>query len=335
MGEFKKLNTKSYLFKIILLFLLSLGTSIFCLGFGSAEIDFTEIINIFLGNSNSAAVKIIYEIRLPRIILAFLVGGGLSVAGAVFQAILMNPLAEPYILGISSGGAFGAVFSLLLGLSFIGTQALAFAGSCMVVFLVFILGKRFGELESNVLLLTGVMVGAFFSAILLVLVTFLDSTLRSAVFWLIGNLSLAQNDSIYYVAPVVIITSGFLILNGQKFNVLAMGTTSAKRLGVNTKILVNVSYIIVSAMIGSIVSVSGIIGFVGLLIPHICRLIFGLDNRIIIPASFFLGAAYLVIADTIGRTVIAPSELPVGAVTAILGSPVFIYLLRRRFNSVN
>lgn len=336
MGEYKQINYRTHFTGIFLLFVLSVVTAFFCLKFGSADISFSQIFSALSGtNPDEATTKIISEIRFPRVLLAFAVGGGLSVAGAVFQAILMNPLAEPYILGISSGGAFGAVLSFLLGLAFPGPQLLAFAGSFIVIMLVFILGKRFGELESNVLLLTGVMVGAFFSAIILVFVTFLDSSLRSAVFWLIGNLALADNDSLYYVVPVVFSVSVFLILNGQKFNVLAMGSESARRLGVNTKFLVNISYILVSAMIGAIVSVSGIIGFVGLLIPHVCRLVFGLDNRKIIPASFFVGAAYLMIADGIARTIISPAELPVGAVTALMGAPIFIYLLRRRFNSVS
>ena len=258
-------------------------------------------------------------------------GGGLSIAGAVFQALLMNPLAEPYILGISSGGTFGAILSFLIGVSFIGTQLFSFAGALSVMILVFILGKRFGELEPNVLLLSGIMVGAFFSAAILLLMGLLNDSLRTAVFWLIGNLSIADKSNIVFVLPITLIVSTLLILQSNKYNVLSLGNDNAKQLGVNTTFLRNSTYILTSIMIGTLVSVSGIIGFVGLLVPHVCRMIFGVDNRIVVPASFFIGAAYLTLADTIARSIIAPAELPVGAVTALIGAPVFVYLLRKRF----
>jgi iron complex transport system permease protein len=300
---------------------------------GSVELSFEEIFtSVFNSENNETASQIIFNIRLPRVLLAIAVGGGLSIAGAVFQAILMNPLAEPYILGISSGGTFGAVLSFLLGLSFFGTQLFSFAGALMVIFLVFMLGKRFGELEPNVLLLTGVMVGAFFSASILLMMSLLQDNLRTAIFWLIGNLSLAKSGSVYYVLPITLIVSTLLVLNSQKYNVLALGADNARQLGINTTFVRNGTYILASLMIGSIVSVSGIVGFVGLLVPHVCRMIFGVDNRIVVPASFFIGAAYLTLADTLARTIISPAELPVGAVTAILGAPVFIYLLRKRFH---
>ena len=263
---------------------------------------------------------------MPRILYAVAVGGGLSIAGAVFQAILMNPLAEPYILGISSGGTFGAVLSFLIGASFLGTQLFSFAGALVVMLLVFFLGKRFGELEPNVLLLTGVMVGAFFSAAILLMMTLLNDSLRTAVFWLMGNLSIADKDNLKFVLPVTFVVSFLLMLNSNKYNLLSLGADSAKQLGVNTTVFRNYTYLLSSLMIGTLVSVSGIIGFVGLLVPHVCRMIFGVDNRVVLPASFFFGASYLILCDTLARTLISPSELPVGAVTAIIGAPfLFIY----------
>jgi iron complex transport system permease protein len=259
------------------------------------------------------------------------VGGGLSIAGAVFQSILLNPLAEPYILGISSGGTFGVILSFLLGLSFLGTQIFSFIGAFSVMMLVFVLGKRFGELEPKILLLTGVMVGAFFSALILLMITLLNDSLRTAVFWLIGNLSVAEKVNLKIVLPITLIVSFVLILNSNKYNLLSLGSDTAKQLGVNTNFVRNLTYILTSLMIGTLVSVSGIIGFVGLLIPHVCRMIFGTDNRIVLPASFFVGASYLAIADTIARTIVAPSELPVGAITAVIGAPIFIYLLKKKF----
>ncbi len=302
---------------------------------GSVSISYTEIFNVFSGNSGENLYsEIIYKIRLPRVILALAVGGGLSVAGAVFQAILLNPLAEPYILGISSGGTFGAILAMVLGISFFGVQLFAFSGALIVISLVFLIGKRFGELEPNVMLLTGVMVGAFFSAIILLMINFLNESLRTAIFWLMGNLSLASGDNVYYILSISILVSFVLSLNSQKYNILSLGDEQASHLGVNTKLIKTATYISASLMVGAIVSVSGIIGFVGLIIPHLSRLIFGIDNRIIIPASFFIGSAYLILADTLARNIISPAEIPVGAVTAIIGAPIFIYLLRKRFNLI-
>ncbi len=335
MAAAQRLTPRLLSMRLLLLLVITISASIIGLIVGSMEISFGDLLSVlFSSNSNQTISKIIFDIRLPRILLAIAVGGGLSVAGAVFQAILMNPLAEPYILGISSGGTFGAVLAMMLGISFIWISTFAFIGALCVMAVVFILGRRFGELEPNVLLLTGIMVGAFFSAAILLMMTMLGDSIRSAIFWLIGNLALAKAETVYYILPVTIIISIFLSLNGQKYNVLSLGTENALHMGVNTAFIKNVSYILASIMIGAIVSVSGIVGFVGLLIPHVCRLIFGIDNRIVIPASFFVGASYLILADTLARSIIAPAELPVGAVTALVGSPIFIYLLRKRFNLI-
>lgn len=328
-----KIEPVGYSVKIILLFLLMLVTSVTCLSIGSSALSFGEIISTLFGSSESSInQQIILDIRLPRILLGIAVGGGLSVAGAVFQAILMNPLAEPYILGISSGGAFGAVLAILLSIGFIGLQVFSFSGALLVVFLVFMLGKRYGTIEPNTLLLSGVMVGAFFSAFILLLMTFVDSSFRTAIFWLIGNLSLADSSTVPYVLITSIIISFFLTIHSNKLNLLALGSEAAHHLGIDSERVKVLSYVGASLLVGTVVSVSGIIGFVGLLIPHVCRMIFGIDNRVVVPASFFIGGSFLVLADTVARNVIQPSELPVGAVTALIGAPVFIYLLRNRFN---
>ncbi len=330
-----RLTIRGFIFRILILSFILLITSLICLSIGSVKINIFDIFSILFYHNENYLSQIILEIRLPRILYAIMVGGGLSIAGAVFQSLLMNPLAEPYILGISSGGTFGAILSFILGLSFIGTQFLAFAGALSVMLIVFILGKRFGELEPNVLLLSGIMVGAFFSAAILLMMTLMNDSLRTAIFWLIGNLSLAEKSNLIFVLPVTILTSVILILLSNKFNVISLGSDYAKQLGINTKLLKNSSYILTSIMVGTLVSVSGIIGFVGLIIPHICRIIFGIDNRIVFVSSFFIGALYLTIADTIARTIIAPAELPVGAITALIGAPVFIYLLKRKFKTAN
>ncbi len=331
----KKLSYLKYFSLIASLAAGTLGVTLISISIGSTSISFAEIIQALTSGSESDTVnKIVMDIRLPRVLLGIAVGGGLSVAGAVFQATLMNPLAEPYILGISSGGTFGAILSILLGLTFIGTQLLAFAGALIVIVVVFILGKRRGVIDPNVLLLSGVMIGAFFSALILLMMTFLENSFREAIFWIIGNLAFADINSVLIILPLSIIISAFLSLHAQKFNVLSLGDESARHLGINVNSFKNMTYILTSLLIGLAVSVSGIIGFVGLLVPHVCRFIFGSDNRIVIPASFLIGGAYLVIADTVARTIIAPAQLPVGAITAIIGAPIFIYLLKTRFQSV-
>lgn len=335
MEAIKRLDASKFLLLNLLLALFLFVICLIALVVGPTSIGVSDLVtSMFSSTSDSIVHQIIFDIRLPRILFAIAVGGGLSIAGAVFQAMLMNPLAEPYILGISSGGTFGAVLSFLLGLSFLGTQMFAFSGAILVMLLVFVLGKRFGELEPNQLLLSGVMIGAFFSAGILLMMTLLNDSLRTAVFWLIGNLSLAEKDNLIFVLPLTLTVVIILIVLSNKFNILSMGSDTAKQLGLDVSRLKSVTYVLVSIMIGTIVSVSGIIGFVGLLIPHICRMMFGNDNRIVFPASFFIGAAYLTFTDTIARTIAAPVELPVGAITALIGAPVFIYLLRKKFNII-
>jgi iron complex transport system permease protein len=332
MEKSESLKLSSLITKLVLLFSLTLVVIIISLLLGSVNINISEVLSVFFGNSENPQIsQIILKIRLPRILYAVFIGGGLSIAGAVFQAILMNPLAEPYILGISSGGTFGAVLSMVLGLTFLGTQLLAFGGAFLVMLLVFFLGKRYGDLEPNTLLLSGVMVGAFFSASILLLIIFLNDSLRTAVYWMIGSLTFVKSDNLIFVSIITISISLYLVINSHKYNILALGNETAKTLGVNSTFLKNSTYFAASLLVGVLVSVSGIIGFVGLIVPHVCRLIWGVDNRIIIPTSFFVGAIYLTVADTIARIIISPAELPVGAITALIGAPVFVYLLRTRF----
>ncbi|MBM4170812.1 MAG: iron ABC transporter permease [Ignavibacteria bacterium] len=336
MGRTERLTRSGFLLRIFLLAVSTFLVAIVGLVVGPVNISIAEFFDaIFVASNNSTLYQIIFEIRLPRVLYGIAVGGGLSIAGAVFQAILMNPLAEPYILGISSGGAFGAILSFLVGVTFLGTQLLSFIGAFCVMILVFYLSKRFGELEPNIMLLSGVMVGAFFSAAILLMMSLLNDSLRTAVFWLIGNLSLADKSSVGYVLFISVGVSIILILLSDKFNVLSLGANHAKQLGINANKLKSLTYLLTSIMIGALVSVSGIIGFVGLLVPHICRMLFGVDNRIVFPASFFIGASYLTFADTISRTVIAPAEVPVGAITALIGAPIFIYLLKTKFKSIS
>lgn len=318
---------------IAALFLLLIIVAILGLSVGSVSISFREVVHSFV---NSRAVDesnriIILDIRLPRLLLAMLVGAGLSIAGAVFQAVLRNPLAEPYILGISSGGTVGAILAISCGVgaSLFVTPLASFLGSALVMLLVYSLAHRHGVLDTNALLLGGVMVGAFFNAVVLLIIAVFNQELRNAFLWLMGNFSGANPESLAVVSPFVLLASTFLLLQSKKYNLIATGDETALQLGVDVPTIKRLSYLLASVITGLVVSVSGVIGFVGLIIPHICRMMFGPDHRLLLPASILLGASFMIAADVIARTLLAPTEIPVGAVTAAIGAPLFVYLLKR------
>jgi iron complex transport system permease protein len=249
----------------------------------------------------------------------------------VFQALLRNPLAEPFILGLSSGGTVGAILAIGLGLGALSitTPIASFVGSISVMFLVYSLSHRRGQLDTYTLLLSGVMIGAFFNAAVLLLVAVLNQELRNAFLWLMGNLSAASMTSIAVIAPFLAVSCGLLMLQAKNFNLISTGDEAAMQLGVEVTKVKRLSYLLASLITGLVVSVSGVVGFVGLLIPHICRMLFGPDHRVLLPASCLLGASFLIVADIVSRTILAPTEIPVGAVTAAIGAPVFVYLLKR------
>ena len=308
----------------------------FCLMVGSSHIPIREGLRALLAPSDPSMEgtrTILLDIRLPRICLAMIVGAGLSIAGAALQALLRNPLAEPYILGISSGGTVGALvaFSLGMGIVQITTPLFSFLGSGLVMLLVFTLGHRRGLLDTNALLLSGVMVGAFFSALILLFTALVNQDIRSTYLWLIGNLSGAEMRSIIVIAPLIILASLALMTQARALNLIATGDETAMHLGVEVEKVRRASYLLASFITGLAVSVSGVIGFVGLVVPHACRLLFGPDHRLLMPASFLAGAIFLLLCDLVSRILLAPSEIPVGVVTATLGAPVFIYLLKKRW----
>jgi len=299
---------------------------------GSSSVGLTNVFSVLTGRSDDETARtIILQLRIPRIILAILVGAGLSVAGATLQSLLRNPLAEPYILGISSGGTVGAFLAITLGLGWaqLTTPLFSFVGSGLVMMLVYSLGYRRGLLDPNALLLSGVMVGAFFNSIILVVVAIFNQELRTAYLWMMGNLSGAESSTLVIVGPLILASSIVLILQSRALNLIAVGDESAAQFGVNVERIRRLSYILASLITGLAVSVSGVIGFVGLLVPHVCRLMFGSDNRIVMPASLIGGGIFLVLCDLLSRTLLAPSEIPVGAITAAVGAPLFVYLLKR------
>ena len=304
---------------------------------GAYDISFTDIFALMHPWSDAADIdqtarSVFVEIRLPRVLLALLVGGGLAVAGVVFQVLLRNVLADPYILGISGGASVGALTAIATGISglFLFAQPLmAFGGALVVVVIVY----RFGTKRTtgdNTLILSGVMIGAFLSAIILALVTTMDRPVRNALFWLVGYLGNATLMEVLILLPVVFPLVILILLLAGRMNVLALGAEAAGHLGISVRITTAILYTAASLLTAAVVSFSGAIGFVGLIVPHVCRRLFGPDHRLLLPAAFFSGAAFLIISDIIARSVISPSELPVGAVTAALGAPVFLYILRRK-----
>lgn len=311
---------------------LLIAVSIAGLSVGSVSIPFSTVIDSFTNTHvvDEAERAIVLDLRLPRILLAMIVGAGLSVAGAVFQALLRNPLAEPYILGISSGGTVGAILALVLGAGAIALSLFSFVGAALVMLLVYWLARRHGQIDTNDLLLAGVMVGAFFNAAVLLVIAVSTQEMRSAYLWLMGNLAGARAQSVALVSPFVLAASGVLLMQAKSYNLIATGDETALQLGANVRRVKRLSYLLASLITGLVVSVSGVIGFVGLIIPHICRMLFGPDHRLLLPSSILLGASFMIIADLIARTLLAPTEIPVGAVTAAVGAPLFVWLLKSR-----
>jgi len=302
---------------------------------GAVPLSVGEVLDGVRGTGDAATVAIVRRLRLPRAVLAALVGGGLAASGATFQALLRNPLAEPYIMGVSGGAAVGAVLAIVLtgSLASGGIVALcAFAGALAAVLLVFRIASSVGRaLDTRILLLAGVVVGAFFNACILLALTFADAdAFRSAMFWIMGSLSGATWRSIGVLAAVFVPAILLLFALARSLDLLAVGEETAAALGTRVERTKLLAYGVASLLTAASVAVSGVIGFVGLVVPHVVRMLWGGGHRFLLPASVLLGAAFLVLADTLARTVAAPTELPVGVVTAFVGVPFFVYLLRRR-----
>jgi iron complex transport system permease protein len=287
-------------------------------------------------NKVSPDQEIFFAVRLPRILFAALVGGALAVAGVLFQAILRNSLATPFTLGVSSGSSLGAVIAIWLGLDLVilGLPFVvisAFAGALATILLVFAIARSGHALPTATLLLAGVTLNLVFSAMVLVLLyasNFTQSFLMLR--WMMGSLDGVDYSKLTGIVPLVLAAVGVLLWNASTLNPLAGGEEWASSRGVDVRRVMNIGYVTGSILTGAVTAFSGPIGFVGLIVPHSIRIIAGPDNRILIPASFFGGAAFLVVCDTVARTILAPAEIPVGAITALLGGPFFIVLLKRR-----
>ena len=280
-----------------------------------------------------AARMIVLQLRLPRVLLAALVGAGLATAGGVMQGLFRNPMASPYVIGISSGASFGAAVAMLLFSLFLWVPLLAFAAGVVTVFLVYRISRQGREIVMETLLLSGIAVGLFFSAATSLLMYVRSESLHFLVFWIMGGFSGRSWNHVLSAAPVICAGVPLMCLLARELNVLQLGEDTASHLGINVEHLKTGTLILASLVTAAAVSVSGVIGFVGLIIPHITRLIVGPDHRVLLPASALVGAVFLVWCDNVARTLIAPTELPVGVITAFCGAPFFIYLLRKRLTS--
>lgn len=277
---------------------------------------------------------IIWKIRLPRIILAGLVGMSLSVVGATFQGMFKNPMADPYVVGVSSGAALGATIAIVLGLQrFTGgigyVNLFAFLGAIITVLLVYNIARIGSKVPTITLLLAGIAISSMLSSIISVLMIFNRDKIENIIFWIMGSVSAASWKHVYTLFPVAMGGAIIIYCYARDLNLFMVGDDAAKNLGIEVDRTKRILLVVSSIIIAFTVSVSGIIGFVGLIIPHAVRMLVGPDHRVLIPFSALGGAIFLILSDTIARTIFPPSEIPVGAVTAIFGSPYFIYLLYR------
>ncbi|QSZ68186.1 iron ABC transporter permease [Methanofollis aquaemaris] len=293
----------------------------------------TILVHITLGDVTALPKlhnTIIWNIRVPRILLAISVGGALAIAGAVFQGVFRNPLVEPYILGVSSGAAFGAALAIVFPAIFFSIQLSAFAFGALAVTMAYLLARVRGETPVITLILAGVIIGSIFAALVSLLKYIADDTaLREIVFWLMGGFYYATWNDVILLVPIVLLSFIVLWALGWKLNILSMGDEEARTLGVNPEKYKFVVVAFATAITAFAVSLVGIIAWVGLMMPHASRMILGPDNRFVIPASMMMGGCYLIVCDTLART-LTTAEIPVGILTSILGAPYLCYLIRQK-----
>jgi iron complex transport system permease protein len=289
----------------------------------------SERISLFALTEQQRAI--LFDIRMPRVFLGACVGASLAVAGASLQALLRNPLAEPYLLGVSNGAALGTMLAFVFFESFgFARPVLAFAGAAIATFTVYQMARSRAGMNVERLVLSGVIVTTFLSSIIVLLTSVVDAArLRGFTFWLLGDLSQATYSGFYLTLAAAIIGTIVLTSQARALNLMMIGERDALDFGVEVGRVRLIVFGLSSVLVGTAVAASGSVGYVGLIVPHLIRLAVGSDNRLVVPFSAIAGAIFVVLADTVSRTAIAPRELPVGAITALIGAPVFIYLLRR------
>ncbi|MFA6109715.1 MAG: iron chelate uptake ABC transporter family permease subunit [Candidatus Latescibacterota bacterium] len=323
---------------ILLLGAVLVAACLLALGVGPAGVPprgVLRALGLGTGVGDPVETAIVLNIRLPRVLLAVLVGAALAQSGAVMQGFFRNPMADPYLIGVSAGAALGASLAVFLSLDFWflgvnGISACAFAGAILVTFTVYAISVRGGRLPVSLVLLTGVAVSSLASAVTSYLVIASGEDLHRLLFWLMGSLSSRRWEHLQMAWPQVLVGLVVVQFYARDLNLILQGEENAKHLGVEVERVKRVLLVAAALLAAAAVAVSGIVGFVGLVVPHVMRLIVGPDHRRLFPASLLGGAALLVLADTLARVVIAPAELPIGIVTALLGAPFFLFLLSRR-----
>lgn len=326
----------------IILTLILLSILILSMAMGSESIPLSHTIKLVLSkipvlgdavdvsDISSAHEHILWQLRLPRILGALLIGMGLSCSGLIFQSTLQNPLADPYILGVSSGAAVGATLSILLPGAFFSTALFAFVGALVTIVMVYVIASRLGSLRSTTLILTGIAASLFLSAMVSFLISVNHQLLDRIVFWTMGSVSTVSYGQLKIITIPIMLGIGCFIFFAKDLNLFSLGEEVAMTTGSDVRSIRKILLFVASMVCAMAVSVSGVIGFVGLVVPHAIRLVFGNNHYRVIPATLLAGGAFLILCDLISRTLIAPTQIPLGVVTALLGSPYFIYLLLRQ-----
>ncbi len=327
---------------IAMLVMLLLITMLSSLCIGATGTSFFSVIgNLLTGSSSTSATIIIFEIRLPRMILGVLVGSSLAVSGAVMQGLFRNPLADPGLVGVSAGASLAAVSVIVLGTSILAPVAAllgkymlpfaAFGGGLITTIILYTIATRRGQTSVATMLLGGIALAALAGALSGVLIYISDDLqMRDLIFWQMGSLGGATWEKIGISAPFILLSFMVIPLIGSGLNALVLGEAEAKYMGVRVQLLKRAIILMVACSVGACVAVSGAIGFIGIVVPHLLRLLIGPDHRYILPASALLGASLLLVADSVSRVVVAPAELPIGIVTAALGGPFFLWILLRQ-----
>ena len=313
---------------LLALLLLAIGAFAVALSAGSVAVDWAGVMEGLRGRGSSVDYAVVFQLRLPRAATAFVVGGMLGLAGVLMQILLRNPLADPYVLGVSGGAAVAALLAILLGWHTAGISGAAAVGALASMFLVFVLSRGRGDWSTTRLLLTGVVLAAGWGAVVsFILAVSPDAHVRGMLFWLMGDI----RESFPGWIRLGILMTSLLIAFGiaRSLNLLSLGELRAESLGVNTTLLRVGLFFMAGLLTASAVTLAGAIGFVGLVVPHMVRLWGGSDHRLVLPGSVLLGGVLLVLAETAARTIMAPNQLPVGVITAFIGVPVFLYLLQR------
>nr|WP_037580948.1 iron ABC transporter permease [Sporolactobacillus terrae] len=335
---------------ILLLLFLIAASMVFSVSIGQVHIPLRQSMNIMLhilsadhigsldSVTNDSYFNIIYQIRMPRVLFALLIGMGLSLCGAVMQAIVQNPLADPYIIGISSGASLGATVAILIGfgaaafLSNFGIAFGAFIGAVLTSAAVLLLSSIGGRATSVKLILSGVVVGAFCSSMSNLVIYFANNAegVQKVAFWSMGSLAPSSWDKVPILASVVLTGCALFLFQHRILNTMLLGDESAVTLGINLSLYRKIYMVLAALITGTMVAYSGTIGFVGLIVPHICRGLFGADHKRLLPATLLLGGLFLIWADILSRILIPNVDLPIGIITSVIGSPLFIYMIVKK-----